>query len=538
MSTRTREEEGRVTEADRAHGAPTAPGSAAPPAPTPAAPSSPPRRPADEWREAFLMSLPRYFIILAVIALIAAALYANGTLRTSSSAGASSSATGYRLYKPTGHVVNITLTAVETDQTIVPAAPGVTPVVYHVWTFDGTTPGPVIRIHVGDTVHFTLRNASTMGMQHSIDFHAAMTPWANLPAAGSTTLTGNYQPVNPGASKTFTWVAMFPGVFMYHCGVQPVLEHISNGMYGAIVVEPNNLPKEREYVLVGSEFYPTRTPVDGVYVGDYTRMLSGHPTYVVWNGVADQYKTTPLEVRPNERFRIWVVNAGPTLTSAFHVIGTMFNSFPDGNPANVIYGDQTYNIPPGGAAMFELQIPDPGLYPFVTHAFAYTGLGAVGLIKVDPNAPAPPASYPTMGDPFSAGVRPFAPPASVAAVVNGTSSETTPAPAPASGTGTSATCTPHGSLVKVMAQNSTFSSSCLAAPANKPFKIVFMNMDTGVPHNIAIYTDSTASTALFKGQIVVGSATATYHVPPLKPGTYYFRCDLHPTQMFGAFVVR
>jgi nitrite reductase (NO-forming) len=503
---------------------------------TPRPPSEPPR---DNWKEVFLMSLPRYLIALAVVALVGTALYANGTLRPSSASGAPAAATGYRVYKPTGHVVNITLTTTETDQTIVPAAPGMAPVVYHVWTFDGTTPGPVIRVHVGDTVHFTLRNASTMGMQHSIDFHAAMTPWANLPAAGSTTLTGNYQPVNPGQTKTFTWDAMFPGVFMYHCGVVPVLEHISNGMYGAIVVEPNNLPKEREFVLVNSEFYPTPKPVDGVYVGDYDRMLSGHPSYVVWNGVADQYKANPLTVRPNEKFRIWVVNAGPTLTSAFHVIGTMFNSYADGNPANVVYGDQTYNIAPGGAAMFELQIPDSGLYPFVTHAFAYTALGAVGLIKVDPNAPAPPASYPTTGDPFSAGLTAFKPPAAVASVINASSVGGAAAtPAPGGTSSTTASCSPHGSVVNVMAQNSAFSTSCLAAPAGKPFTIQFMNMDAGVPHNLSIYTDSAATTALFKGNLVVGSSTASYHVPALKPGTYYFRCDVHPAQMFGTFVVR
>ena len=510
------------------------------PAPETASSRPPGEPPRDDWKEAFLMSLPRYLIALAVIALIATALYANGTLRVQPASGAPAAATGYRVYKPTGHVVNITLTTAETDQTIVPAAPGVEPVVYHVWTFDGTAPGPVIRVHVGDTVKFTLRNASTMGMQHSIDFHAAMTPWANLPAAGSTTLSGNYQPVNPGETKTFTWDAMFPGVFMYHCGVVPVLEHISNGMYGAIVVEPNNLPKEREFVLVNSELYPTAKPVNGAYVGDYDKMLSGHPSYVLWNGVADQYKANPLAVRPNEKFRIWVVNAGPTLTSAFHVIGTMFNSYADGNPSNVVYGDQTYNIAPGGAAMFELQIPDPGLYPFVTHAFAYTALGAVGLIKVDPNAPAPPASYPMMGDPFSAGVKPFQPPTSVAALINGSSTGgMAPSPSPAGGSSTTtASCAPHGSLIKVMAQNSAFNQSCLAAPANTPFRIAFMNMDPGVPHNVAIYTDSTASTVLFKGSLVVGSATVTYKVPALKPGTYFFRCDLHPTQMFGTFVVK
>jgi len=166
-------------------------------------------------------------------------------------------------------------------------------------------------------------------------------------------------------------------------------------------------------------------------------------------------------------------------------------------------------------------------------------LGSVGLIKVDPSAPAPPASYPTMGDPFTAGVTPFKPPAAVASVIDAKSiNGLVPATTGGGTSTTTASCSPHGSVVKVMAQNSAFNTSCLAAPAGKPFTIEFMNMDAGVPHNVSIYTDSTATTALFKGKLVVGSATGAYHVPALKPGTYYFRCDVHPTQMFGTFVVR
>ena len=385
---------------------------------------------------------------------------------------------------------------------------------YHVWTFNGTTPAPVIRVHLGDTIHFTLTNASTIGMQHSIDFHAAMTPWADLPPAGSTTLTGNYQPVNPGETKTFDWVAMFPGVFMYHCGVPPVLQHISNGMYGAIIVEPENLPAEREYVLVSSEFYPGAKPIKGVYEGDMDRMLAVDPEYVVFNGVADQYKTTPLEVRPNEPFRIWVMNAGPTLTNAFHVIGTMFDkTYPSGNPANTLYGLQTYNIPPGDGAMFELNIPDAGLYPFVTHAFAYTGLGAVGLIKVDPEAPAAPSAYPLMADPFSGGVT-----ASHGLEGSGgqpTSAPPTPTTSPSSG---GAACAPSGSTLQLSAMNAVFDTDCLAAPAGSPFKIVFDNMDPGVAHNVSIYTDETAAKALFTGDLVTGPDTVTYRVGALKAG--------------------
>jgi len=305
------------------------------------------------------------------------------------SSASSSAEAPYRIYGDgNGRVVEVNLTAMETTQTIAEGVP------YQVWTFNGTAPGPVIRVNVGDTIRFTLTNASTHGLSHSIDFHAAQTPWDK-----------NYQPVSPGDTFTFDWVARFPGVFMYHCGVPPVLMHIANGMYGAIVVEPEGLAPAREYVLVSSEFYPGKKPVDGVFEGSLDEMATAHPSYVVFNGVANQYQSAPLEAQPGEMIRLWVMNAGPTLTNAFHVIGALFDHvYPDGNPTNPMNGLQTYNVAPGAGAMFELTIPDVGLYPFVTHAFAYTGLGAVGVIKIaDDVAPAP-SSYPVMADPFSGGV--------------------------------------------------------------------------------------------------------------------------------------
>jgi nitrite reductase (NO-forming) len=483
-------------------------------APAPAPQGPPPPSHGREVGDAVWRSVPIILLALGILVLATVGMYAAGVFQSSAPAEKPAAAVDYRVMEGTGHVVTVNLSAEETVQQIAPD------VNYHVWTFDGTAPGPVIRVKLGDTVRFTLTNNSSIGMQHSIDFHAAMTPWDK-----------NYQPVDPGQTKTFDWVAMYPGVFMYHCGVPPVLQHISNGMYGAIVVEPNNLPKEREYVLVSSEFYPGAKPIDGVFEGDYDAMLAAKPTYVVFNGVADQYKEAPLVARPNEKFRIWVVNAGPTLTNAFHVIGTMFDTYPDGNPANVVYGDQTYNIPPGGSAMFELQIPDAGLYPFVTHAFAYTGLGSVGLVKIDPQAAAAPTSYPMMGDPFSAGVKPFTGP---------TGGTTTPSSAPpsggATGSGTGATCAPKGTSLTVMAQTMKFDTGCLAAPAGKPFTIAFMNHDAGVPHNVSIYKDSTAAEVLFKGELVNGPASVTYKVDALPAGTYFFRCDVHP-QMNGTLVV-
>jgi nitrite reductase (NO-forming) len=170
---------------------------------------------------------------------------------------------------------------------------------------------------------------------------------------------------------------------MYHCGTPPVIHHIANGMYGAIVVSsPDLKPVAKEYVLVQSEFYVSKG-ADGLFHTDRAKMNSVTPDYVVFNGYADQYKDAPLTANPGDRIRIWVVNAGPTTFSAFHVIGAVLDAaYADGNPKNEQHGMQSVTIPPGGGYMVELVIPEAGLYPFVTHSFAYTGKGARGLIKV------------------------------------------------------------------------------------------------------------------------------------------------------------
>jgi nitrite reductase (NO-forming) len=241
---------------------------------------------------------------------------------------------------------------------------------YNAWTFDDTLPGPVLHVKQGDVVNFTLINDAAEG--HSMDFHSARTPWDK-----------NYVTIVPGESISFAWTAEFPGVFMYHCGTGPVLHHIANGMYGAVVVDPDPpLPPAREYVLVQSELY-ARAGANGTWDADPDKMLAVRPDIVAFNGVAFQYQDVPLTADPGETIRLYVMNAGPTLFSAFHVIGAIFDRvYVDGNPGNELAGVSTYTVAPGQGCTFELTIPDVGLYPFVTHSFAYTGLGAVGVIAV------------------------------------------------------------------------------------------------------------------------------------------------------------
>jgi nitrite reductase (NO-forming) len=264
---------------------------------------------------------------------------------------------------PSGHTLYVKLALV--DKTI-QIAPGIR---YHAWTFNGGVPGPVIHASLGDTIDVTLTNTAVLG--HSIDFHAALVP-PNIA----------YQTVKHGQTLHFAWIAKFPGVFLYHCGTPPVLAHISNGMYGAIVVDPAEGwgPPAQEFVFVQSEFYPSLYPgTADEYYGDMQKMKSGLPQVVTFNGIAFRYKQDPLSIKVGQLVRVFVVDAGPSHFSAFHVIGTILRTaFVDGNPQNKLVGLQTMAVPPGGGAVVEFQVEQAGTYPFVTHSFGDADDGAIG----------------------------------------------------------------------------------------------------------------------------------------------------------------
>ncbi|HET9041179.1 MAG TPA: multicopper oxidase domain-containing protein [Gemmatimonadales bacterium] len=247
-------------------------------------------------------------------------------------------------------------------------APGVT---YAAWTFSGTVPGPALHVRQGDTVDFTLVN--TANIPHSMDFHAAEIAPSKY-----------YVNVMPGDSLHYRFVARVPGAFMYHCGTAPVAMHIANGMYGALIVDPAvPRPKAGEYVFVQSEFYLTPKPAaDGTVSLDWQKLLGQAPDQIVFNGRASQYAAHPIEVRPNELLRLYLVNAGPNRISSFHVVGGIFERvFQDGSQANPLAGVQTVNVPVGGGSIFEVRLREPGDYPFVTHAFADATKGAVGVLR-------------------------------------------------------------------------------------------------------------------------------------------------------------
>ena len=250
-------------------------------------------------------------------------------------------------------------------------APGVK---YAAWGFEGGAPGPVVHARQGQTVEMTLTNDGAI--PHSIDFHAARIA-PNLA----------FVDVMPGKSFTFRFKADDPGVFMYHCGTKPVLMHIANGMYGAIVVDPATpLPKaDRSYVLVASEWYLSTDGLDAAAQFDLNKARAMMPDWTTFNGYAGQYVTHPLTADPGDTVRFYVVDAGPSLTTAFHVVGTILDTaYVDGDMSarNALHGVQTVDVPAGGGGVFDVKIDEEGLYPFVSHSFASVDMGQVGLLKV------------------------------------------------------------------------------------------------------------------------------------------------------------
>ncbi|MER3418761.1 MAG: nitrite reductase [Chloroflexota bacterium] len=287
----------------------------------------------------------------------------------------------YKLYDPKaptllpGNVHDIDLVIEETTMTV---APGY---VVGVWTFGGTVPGPTIRVKVGDTVRVHLKNPATNKLPHSIDFHASQVA-----------SNDEMRSINPGEELLYVWKAEYAGVWMYHCGTAPTLHHIANGMYGMVIVEPREgLPKvDHEFAIVQSEWYlgPQGQPADYLKAS----AAAPAPDFVVFNGVANQYKDHPLHVDTGKRVRIFVLDAGPNVDSSFHVVGTIFDTvikegiaLRPGNAGN--WGSQAVDLAPAQGAIVEFKPAEDGLYPMVTHAFNFVGRGALGLVQAGDGDP-------------------------------------------------------------------------------------------------------------------------------------------------------
>jgi nitrite reductase (NO-forming) len=250
---------------------------------------------------------------------------------------------------------------------------------YPTWTFDGKVPGPVVRVTQGDIVEFTLVNDPGNEHPHSMDFHAARLD-----------VVKDFSPVEPGKEKRFSFRADYPGVFFYHCGTDPMMEHIARGMFGAIIVDPKNrgaMPKaDREYVLVQSELY--KDPSNG------EDLMQNRWSNVIFNGgifkydpVHDPDARQVLLARPGERVRIYFVNAGPNEFSSLHPIAGIWDRvYVGGNPRNVLHGLQSFTVGPGDGAVFDLISPVEGANAIVTHSLRAAMTGAIAIIKFSKDA--------------------------------------------------------------------------------------------------------------------------------------------------------
>lgn len=276
----------------------------------------------------------------------------------------------------------ITLPVSEISLPVAPGKGG--PVLQQLWTFGGSAPGPVLHGRVGDTFEVTLVNDGTIG--HSIDFHAgALAPDKPM------------RTIAPGERLTYTFTATRSGIWMYHCSTMPMSAHIANGMFGAVIIEPNDLPAvDRSYVLVQSEYYlggsggkassgKADSPAGPGSV-DSEKIAAERPDLVVFNGVASQYARNPLTARVGERIRVWLLDAGPNRASSFHVIGGQFDTVWSEGQFLIDHatdtGSQALALQSAQGGYVELVFPEAGNYPFVSHIMVDAERGANGTFKV------------------------------------------------------------------------------------------------------------------------------------------------------------
>jgi nitrite reductase (NO-forming) len=297
------------------------------------------------------------------------------------------------------HQVRMDILAAEIE-----IAPGVR---YQAWTFGGSVPGPVLHVREGDRVVFTMKNRTNtqvsitspaadaspflhavatdnlqnpapalLPMPHSIDFHA-----------GTVAADDKWRMIAPGQTIRFEWVANYPGVYLYHCGVAPILMHMAMGQYGVVVVSPRNgfptdAEVDREYVVVQSEFY-LKAAEGGLHTLDLEAAVAKQPSHVAFNGHTGALTHAPLAANAGDRVRLYVHNVGPSDTSSFHVVGAIFDRvFYEGNPRNDSAGMQTVVLGASNGAVVEFIAPEEGKYILVDHEFADANRGAVGFLDV------------------------------------------------------------------------------------------------------------------------------------------------------------
>jgi nitrite reductase (NO-forming) len=279
---------------------------------------------------------------------------------------------------------------------------------YEAWTFGGSVPGPIVHVREGDRITFTMKNRSAEAvnvtepgpgaapflhalaardvqkgtpaqapMPHSIDFHAA-----------TVAPNDKWRLIQPGESIRFQWIANYPGVFTYHCGGAPVLQHVAMGQYGVVIVSPRDgFPTDaqvrREYAVLQSEFYlKPADDFEAPWEFDMAAAQDKRPSHVVFNGSTQALTEFPLIANAGERVRLYVHNVGPNDHTSLHVIGAIFDRvYAEGNPKNSWFGMQTVALGASNGAVLEFIVPEEGDYLLVDHEFADVMKGALARIR-------------------------------------------------------------------------------------------------------------------------------------------------------------
>ena len=248
---------------------------------------------------------------------------------------------------------------------------------YDFWTFDRTVPGPLLRVMEGDTVQLTLVNPAENKVSHNIDLHAV-----NGPGGGAAVTN-----VAPGETKTFTFKALNPGVYIYHCAFPPPMHHIAQGMYGGILVEPKGgLPGvDREFYVVQGDWYTLGAFGEKghqAFSGD--KALAEQPEYFTFNGhTAALTQLYAMTANVGETVRLYFGVGGPNVGSNFHIIGEIFDKVFTGDPTTFIASEESWYVPPGSMAAFEFKLDEPGQYLLVDHALYRVSKGAAGVLTVN-----------------------------------------------------------------------------------------------------------------------------------------------------------
>lgn len=245
---------------------------------------------------------------------------------------------------------------------------------YTYWTFNGKVPGPMLRARVGDTIEVTMKNAKSSAMIHNVDLHAV---WGQGGGAEATK-------VAPGEEKSFVFKALNPGLYVYHCATPVIPQHISSGMYGLILIEPEGgLPKvDKEFYVMQGDIYADGSGTEKEFNLD--KMLAEQPTHVVMNGSAAALAANPMKVKVGDDVRIFFGVGGPNLTSSFHAIGTIWDKvWPEGSTGAPALNVQTTTVPPGGSTMVEFKARVPAKYILVDHALGRLMKGNVAIIVAE-----------------------------------------------------------------------------------------------------------------------------------------------------------